>query len=178
MRGLKRLFIVSIVVLFLVLSGDAKGTKQERWDFTQQDYNELTQAQKDVIKNSYWIGKSYGLGSTLAAISIVETKAGAFQDTSKNRICGAHQVDIYIVKENTNTDISTKDICQAVADSPTLSAIVSLEILLYWKDNSVSYKDMLNKYNRGWKKNKYDKEFYRRFLTVLKVLNSNNLEKL
>jgi hypothetical protein len=124
------------------------------------------------------MGKPHNLGNTLAAISIVETRAGAFTDSSANRICGAHQVDVNIVKENLGTNSTLKTICKALKENHTLSAMVSLQILLYWKDNSSTLKTTLLRYNRGWKYHPSDEEFYRRFVMTLRVLENNDLSKL
>ena len=148
------------------------------WSFTQEDYDSLNQSQRDIIKKSYYIGNSYALGETLAAISIVETRAGAFPDKSRNRICGTHQVDVNVVKKNLNTTTSTQKICKALQDSPVLSAVVSLEILLYWRDNSSSYRDMIYKYSRGWQERPHDEEYFRRIQMTLKVLRANKMETL
>lgn len=162
------------LTLLLLLTSLCASSK---WDFTQQDFNTLTKEQKEVIKNSYWVGKTHGLGTTLAAISIVESRAGAFPD-NRSRVCGAHQVNVYDVKENLGTQASPFEVCKIIKGDSFISAIVSLEILLYWKENSKSYKGMLNRYNRGWDKSSYDAEYLRRMSLVLKVLNNNNLEKL
>jgi hypothetical protein len=178
MNKIQALLVVLMLCLGVALNAASKKPKTADWVFTQKEYNELTSQQKDVIKKSYWIGKSYGLGNTLAAISIVESRAGAIQDRRHSKICGPHQVDTTIAKENLATSTSAKEICKELKSNPTLSAIVSLEILLYWKDNSKSYKGMLNKYNRGWQESPYDDEYYRRFIMTLKVLENNNIEVL
>ena len=147
-----------------------------KWGFTQDDFNSLTSAQKSIIKQSYYIGKPYGLGHTLAAISIVETHAGAYPDKTRNRICGPHQVSAVIAKESMRTRISSSKVCKALQDNPILSAIVSLDILLYWREHSKSFKVMLNRYNRGWTESPHDEEFYRRMRVTLQVLEKNDIE--
>lgn len=176
MNLIKKLILV--LHIFVVLNTTVLASKTDSWSFTQQDFNDLTLQQKDIIKKSYWIGKPYGLENTLAAISIVETRAGEFPDKSRNSICGAHQVNVHIVKENMKTLSSPRDICKALQDNPVLSAIVALDILMYWKENSKTYKTMLFRYNRGWQEMPHDEEFYRRLVMVLRVLENNNIEKL
>ena len=61
MNKIKALFGVLLLCLGVALSAATKKPKTSDWVFTQKEYNELTEAQKDVIKKSYWIGKSYGL---------------------------------------------------------------------------------------------------------------------
>lgn len=173
-----RTFLVLLIIALQVNILDARAQHTSDWKFTQQDFENLTEAQKSIIKQSYWIGKPHGLGNTLAAISIVETRAGAYPDRSYNRICGAHQVDVMIVKENTGTTTHPKVLCKALQDNPVLSAIVAMQILLYWRDNSSTFRGMLNKYNRGWNQTPYDDEFYRRMYMTLKVLEGNNIENL
>lgn len=176
-----KVVVRTLIVLLIALQGTLFGAKSQHtgdWKFTEHDFRELSHSQKEIIKKSYWIGKSYGLGNILAAISIVETRAGAFPDKSKNRICGAHQVDVNVVKENLGTETSPKRLCKALQDNPVLSAIVSLEILLYWKEHSKNAKEMLNKYNRGWEESPHDDEYYRRIQMVLKVLKANSVEEL
>ena len=148
------------------------------WSFTQKDFQELNESQKDILKISYWMGKPHDLGNVLAAISIVETRAGAYNDTSANRICGVHQVDVSVVKENLGTNSTLKSICTALKENHTLSAMVSLQILLYWRDNSRTLKTTLLRYNRGWKYHPSDDEFYRRYVMTLRVLEKNDLSKL
>lgn len=166
---------VVLSVFLMVLNINALASS---WSFTQKDFQELSESQKEVLKSSYWIGKPHNLGNELAAISIVETRAGAFPDSSVNRICGVHQVDVNIVKENLGSKSNLKTICKALKDNHTLSAIVSLQILLYWKDTSKTLKMALLRYNRGWKYHPSDAEFYRRFSTTLHVLQKNDLSKL
>lgn len=170
-------FLFSIIFVS-TMQGATKVQHTTDWKFTQQDFDELSIAQKSILKQSYWVGHPYGLGNTLAAISIVETRAGAFPDKTRNRICGVHQVDVFVAKENLGTDTSPRKLCKALQDNPVLSAIVSLEILLYWKDNSRTYENMINKYNRGWNETPYDAEYYRRIQMTLKVLERNQIDKL
>lgn len=171
------IFLLSIIFVS-TLQGATKVQHTSDWKFTQEDFNNLTLAQKAILKQSYWVGKPHSLGHTIAAISIVETRAGAYPDKSRNRICGAHQVDVMIAKENLGTLTSPRALCKALQDNSVLSAMVSLEILLYWKDNSKTVRGMITKYSRGWKETPHDDEYYRRFSMVLKVLNKNNIESL
>jgi hypothetical protein len=76
------------------------------------------------------------------------------------------------------TKTHPKQLCRVLQDSPVISAIESLKILLYWRSNSKSYRGMIAKYNRGWYKVPYDAEYYRRMAMVLRVLSQNDLEKL
>lgn len=180
MKVFKQNLLKVIVIALLVLSQITllAAPRTSDWKFTQDDFNALSQEQLDVLKSSYWMGKPHDLGLTLAAISIVETRAGAFKDTSKNRICGAHQVDVTIVKENLGSKSPLRKICKAIQDNHTLSAMVSLQILLYWKDNSRTLRTTIVRYNRGWHYHPHEEEFYRRFVMVLKVLEKNDLSKL
>lgn len=145
------------------------------WTFNQEDYDNLTEAQRTIIKDSYNIGAIYNLGYTLAAISIVETRAGAIKDSSDNRICGPHQVDVRISLRYLKSKSDYKKLCKALESHSILSSHLALLNLRYWSKNSKSYKQMIKRYNRGWNKSKYDKEYLRRFEQVLKVLHSNKL---
>lgn len=170
--------IIKYVVISVFLMVFNINALASSWSFTQKDFQELSDSQKEVIKTSYWMGKPHNLGNELAAISIVETRAGAYRDYSANRICGAHQVDVSIAKENLGSKSTLKSICKALKENHTLSAIVSLQILLYWKDTTTSLKTALLRYNRGWNNRPSDAEFYRRFKMVHGVLQKNDLSKL
>lgn len=148
----------------------------QAWTFNQDDYNSLTDAQKTIIKNSYNIGAPYNLGYTLAALAIVETRAGDVKDSSNNRICGPHQIDVKVALEQLGSKGDYKKLCKTVQSHSILSSHLALLNILYWKKHSKGYKQMINRYNRGWKRTHHDLEFLRRFEVVLKVLHKNKLK--
>lgn len=148
------------------------------WSFTQEDYNNLTPLQKTIIKDSFYIGKPYSLGHTLATLAIVETKAGTHTDTTKNRICGPHQISVHVALKQANSKGSPKKLCKEVEENSKLSAIMALANIQYWQAHSSSQRQMIWRYNRGWLKSKHDKEFIKRFDMVMKVLLRNKIEDL
>jgi len=145
------------------------------WNFNQDDYNRLSEKQKVVIKDSYVVGELYNLGYTLAALSIVETRAGEYKDSNNNRICGPHQIDVKVALEQTNSKGDYKKLCKNVQNHSILSSHLALRNLIYWKKHSKGYRQMVNRYNRGWNRTSHDLEFLRRFEVVLKVLQKNQM---
>ena len=143
------------------------------WSFTQADFNNLSDAQLRIIKDSYHAGKPYNLGISLAALSIVETRAGEYKDTSNNRICGPHQIDVLVALEQNNSKGSPKKLCKEVQRHSKLSSKMALDNLIYWKQNSKGLKQAINRYNRGWNRSAHDLEFLRRFEMTIRVLEKN-----
>lgn len=146
------------------------------WDFTQDDYDNLTDNQKQVIKDSYYIGLPYDLGYTLAALAIVETKAGAVLGDTTNKICGYHQVNVYIALKYSKSKGSSKVLCEYLNVNSKLSSIMALDNLLYWKSTTKIFNKMIKRYNRGWVPSDHDAEYIRRFDLVLKLLLKNKLK--
>lgn len=143
------------------------------WSFTQKDFDNLSETQLKIIKDSYSTGKPYNLGVSLAALSVVETRAGEYKDTSDNRICGPHQVDVVVALEQSKSKGSAKKLCKEVQRHSKLSSKIALDNLRYWKNNSKGLKQAVNRYNRGWNRTEHDLEFLRRFSMVVKVLEKN-----
>ena len=146
------------------------------WKFSERSIDGLSDSQLEVINISINVGNTQGLGVVLAALSIVETQAGAYMGNTRNRICGVHQIDVINLKDKLKSNGDWRGLCEQINANVHFSATMALRELTYWLDNSKSLRQAINRYNRGWLPHKHDVVFWGRFQQAYITINNAIVE--
>lgn len=139
------------------------------WQFLEEDFDKLSPQQIQIIEDSIRIGNTVGLGLELAAIVVVETRAGQYLGNSQ-KICGAHQLNVFIQKTKLGSTSPSINLCNYLNHNHKYSAHLALSELKYWLRHSNGITEAILKYNRGWKAHPYDSTYKKRFNQSLNTL--------
>lgn len=113
---------------------------------------ELTPSQVKVIEYSYSRGQELDLGYTLAAISLVESRAGAERVNWSDPSFGAYHIYIHTaVKRLDITDkIQQVHLANQLTVDDELGATLALNELSYWNERwKGDWQKMVKSYNAG-----------------------------
>lgn len=121
-----------------------------------------TSDQKRTIKESYHRGKPFGVGYTLAAINIHESKAGRFKINLNGPACGLYHnlLTSVMARQGVEDNIWNRNrACTMLMDDDYAASHAIKELMFWWseyKGEKHRYAKMIRSYRSGY--NPYSKE--------------------
>lgn len=135
-----------LATLFLALFAFMQG-QELVWD-------KLTEAQKQVAREVYSLGKPYNLGATLVSIAWQESRLGGYPINLQDPSCGVMHINVktYLgLHKLKDTPYNRNWYCSRLINDVKLNVATAIEVLLWFKAyHKGSYNKMVKSYNAGF----------------------------
>lgn len=141
-------FFITVCALFFFSAVQASGNKCKEV--------KLTSHQKEVINHSYANGSAEDFGYTLAAIAMVESRAGEYLMNWSDPSFGIHHILISTAANSLGIKGHYNEVLlgQQLISDPGLSAKIAISVLRFWKASLIrredfSWTNLWGAYNAG-----------------------------
>lgn len=159
-----------VIALVMMFSIAAEASTCEEWD-------SLSAEQQYRLEYSYNYGKPDNLGYTLAAIALVESKAGLYKINLQTRDFGIHQINertLFATLGVTSYWKKNEIITKVIVDD-SLSAYLAMSVLKHFdKVHKGDWKKTVMSYNIGNRKDKKTlkrgESYYKKVVSAVKTI--------